>query len=105
MPIGELLGLALPRRVQGRLLDLDFLKGLWEMAAPESIRARAAPARIEKKVLTVLADDPGVLVEAHRRRQEISRRLMQAAGLTDLRLRVRVERRERNGSPPRGAGI
>lgn len=98
IPIGDLLGLALPRRIRGRLLDLDFMRTLWARAAPEELAGRAVPARFEKRVLTVLADDPETRAEAHRRRTELARRLMAAAGLPDLRLRVRVELRQSGAS-------
>ena len=94
VPVGDLLGLALPHRVQGRLFDLDFLSALWNRAAPEEIVAEAVPVRFENRVLTIAARDPEIHAETHRRRKEIARRLREAAGLPDARLRVRVELRE-----------
>ena len=93
VPLAEILGLALPRRVQGRLLDLDFLSALWNRAAPDEIVAEAVPVRFENRVLTIVAGDPSIRAEAHRRRKEIARGLLQAAGLPDTGLRVRVELR------------
>ena len=103
VPIGELLGLTLPRRVQGGMLDLDFLKTLWEQAAPDGIAGKAVPVRFENGVLTILASDPGTRAAAHRRRLEIARRLVRAAGLPDARLRVRVELGDPAASRPGGA--
>lgn len=59
--------------------------------------------RFDNRVLTVVARDAWTHAEAHRRRNEIARRLLQAAGLPDARLRVRVELRE-PGTPPAGGG-
>ena len=47
--------------------------------------------RVEKRALTIVTSDPVVRAEAHRRRTEIARGLMSAAGLPKARLRVRVE--------------
>ena len=91
VPIGDLLGLALPRRVQGGMLDLDFLKTLWDRAAPEGIARKAVPVRVENRVLTIVTMDPATRAEVQRRRMEIARNLVRAAGLPDARLRVRVE--------------
>lgn len=91
VPIGELLGLALPSRFRRAMLDLDFLRALWNRAAPDRIAAGAAPVRVEKRVLTIVTGDPAIRAEAHRRRAEIARNLVRAAGLPDARLRVRVE--------------
>ena len=96
VPIGELLGLTLPGRVQGDMLDLDFLKALWERAAPGGIAGKAVPARVENRILTVVAYDPATRAAVQRGRKEIARRLVSAAGLPDARLRVRVEL----GAPP-----
>ena len=90
-PIGDLLGLVFSTRDQGAMLDLGFLKALWDRAAPPEIARRAVPARVEKRVLTVVTADPLIRAEAHRRRTEIARRLVRAAGLPEARLRVRVE--------------
>lgn len=103
VPLGEILGLALPRRVRGRLFDLDFLGTLWDRAAPGELAAEAIPVRFENRVLTIAASDPEIHAEAHRRRKEIARRLAEAAGLPDARLRVRVELRDR-GAPRVGGG-
>ena len=96
--IGDVLGLALPPRVRGRMLDLEFLRMLWTQAAPDGLARTASPARFENKVLTLVADDTPTHVEAYRRRKEIASRLLRAAGLPDVRLRVRVELR-RPGIP------
>ncbi len=103
VPIGELVGLTLPRRVRGGILDLGFLKTLWEQAAPDGIAGKAVPVRFENGVLTILASDPGTRAAAHRRRLEIARRLVSAAGLPDARLRVRVELGDPAASRPGGA--
>ncbi len=89
--LGELLGLALPRREQGRVLDLEFLKTLWDRAVPEGIARNAVPVRVERRILTIVTDDPRIRAEAHRRRTEIARNLVRAAGLPDASLRIRVE--------------
>ena len=81
----------MPPRLRGRLLDLDFLSALWPRAAPAEIADSATPIRFERAVLTVAADDPATRTEAHRRRAEIARRLLDAAGLPNTRLRIRVE--------------
>ena len=73
------------------MLDLDFLKTLWDGAAPVEIVHRAVPVRVEKRVLTIVTADPATRAEAHRRRAEIARRLVSAAGFPKARLRVRVE--------------
>lgn len=73
------------------MLDLEFLKALWDRAAPAEIAPKAVPVRVEKRVLTIVTADPVVRAEAHRRRTEIARRLVSAAGLPEARLRVRVE--------------
>ena len=103
VPIGELLGLTLPRRVRRGILDLGFLKTLWEQAAPEGIVRKAVPVRFDNGVLTILASDPGTRAAAHRRRLEIARNLVRAAGLPDARLRVRVELGDPAASRPAGA--
>ena len=90
-PIGDLLGLVFSTRDQGAMLDLEFLRALWDRAAPPEIARRAVPARVEKRVLTVVTADPATRAEALRRRTEIARRLVRAAGLPKARLRVRVE--------------
>lgn len=90
-PIGDLLGLVFSSRDQGAMLDLDFLKTLWDRAAPAKIARNAVPVRVEKRVLTIVTADPLIRAEAHRRRTEIARNLVRAAGLPDARLRVRVE--------------
>ena len=103
VPIGELLGLTLPRRVRRGILDLGFLKTLWEQAAPGGIAGKAVPVRFDNGVLTILASDPGTRAAAHRRRLEIARNLVRAAGLPDARLRVRVELGDPAASRPAGA--
>ena len=103
VPIGELVGLTLPRRVRRGILDLGFLKTLWEQAAPGGIAGKAVPVRFENGVLTIFASDPGTRAAAHRRRLEIARNLVRAAGLPDARLRVRVELGDPAASRPEGA--
>ena len=73
------------------MLDLEFLKALWDRVAPSEIARKAVPVRVEKRVLTIVTTDPLIRAEAHRRRTEIARRLVSAAGLPEARLRVRVE--------------
>ena len=73
------------------MLDLEFLKALWNRAAPAEIARKAVPVRVERRVLTIVTSDPATRAEAHRRRTEIARRLVRAAGLPEARLRVRVE--------------
>ena len=73
------------------MLDLEFLKALWDRAAPEKIARKAVPVRVERRVLTIVTADPVIRAEVHRRRTEIARNLVRAAGLPDARLRVRVE--------------
>ena len=73
------------------MLDLDFLRTLWAQAVPDDLAERAFPARFEKGVLTILADDAPARIEAYRRRSEIARGLLRAAGLQRATLRVRVE--------------
>ena len=90
-PVGDLLGLVFPSREQGAILDLEFLKALWDRAAPAEIARKAVPVRVERRVLTIVTADPLTRAEAHRRRTEIARRLVSAAGLPEARLRVRVE--------------
>lgn len=90
-PVGDLLGLVFPSREQGAILDIEFLKALWDRAAPAEIARRVVPVRVEKRVLTVVTSDPVARAEAHRRRTEIARNLVRAAGLPEARLRVRVE--------------
>ncbi|MCY4626460.1 MAG: DciA family protein [Acidobacteria bacterium] len=90
-PIGDLLGLVFSSRVQGTMLDLGFVKALWDRAAPENIARKAVPVRVEKRVLTIVTADPVIRAEIYRRRTEIARNLVRAAGLPDARLRVRVE--------------
>ncbi len=90
-PIGDLLGLVFPSREQGAILDIEFLKALWERAVPAGIARRSVPVRVEKRVLTIVTSDPATRAEAHRRRTEIARRLVSAAGLPEARLRVRIE--------------
>lgn len=80
-----------PSREQGAILDIEFLKALWVRAAPAEIARKAVPVRVDKRVLTIVTSDPVVRAEAHRRRTEIARRLVSAAGLPEARLRVRVE--------------
>lgn len=89
--IGDLLGLVFSSRAQGTLLDLGFLKALWDRSAPEKIARKAVPVRVERRVLTVVTADPAIRAEVQRRRMEIARSLVRAAGLPDARLRVRVE--------------
>lgn len=90
-PVGELLGHVFPSREQGAILDIDFLKVLWDRAAPAEIARKAVPVRVERRVLTIVTADPATRAEAQRRRTEIARRLASAAGLPGARLRVRVE--------------
>lgn len=90
-PVGDLLGLVFPSREQGAILDIEFLKALWDRAAPPEIVRKAVPVRVESRVLTIVTSDPVARVEAQRRRTDIARRLVSAAGLPDARLRVRVE--------------
>ncbi|MDE2883386.1 MAG: DciA family protein [Acidobacteriota bacterium] len=90
-PIGDLLGLVFPSREQGALLDIEFLRALWDRAAPADIARKAVPVRVERRVLTIVTADPRTRAEAHGRRTEIARRLVSAAGLPKARLRVRVE--------------
>jgi hypothetical protein len=73
------------------MLDLDFLKTLWDRAVPEGIARKAVPVRVENRVLTIVTMDPATRAEVQRRRMEIARNLVRAAGLPDARLRVRVE--------------
>ena len=90
-PIGDLLGLVFSSRAQGVMLDLDFLKALWDRAVPEPIARKAVPVRVEKRVLTIVTADPVTRAEVQRRKTEIARKLVRAAGLPKARLRVRVE--------------
>lgn len=90
VPVGDLLGSVLSSRVQAALLDLEFLTTLWHRVVPEGIARRAVPVSVEKRVLTIVTDDPVTRAEAHRRRTEIARSLVRAAGLPKARLRVRV---------------
>ena len=73
------------------MLDIEFLKALWDRAAPREVARKAAPVRVEKRVLTIVTADPATRAEVNRRRTEIARNLVRAAGLPDARLRVRVE--------------
>lgn len=73
------------------MLDIEFLKALWDQAAPRQVARKAAPVRVEKRVLTIVTADPATRAEVNRRRTEIARNLVRAAGLPDARLRVRVE--------------
>ena len=90
-PVGDLLGLVFPSREQGAILDIEFLKALWDRAAPAEIARKAVPVRVERRVLTIVTADPATRAEAQRRKTEIARRLASAAGLPGARLRVRVE--------------
>lgn len=76
------------------MLDLDFLRTLWAEAVPDGLAERAFPVRFEKRVLTILADDAPARTEAYRRRNEIAKGLLRAAGLPGATLRVRVELRD-----------
>ena len=80
-----------PSREQGAILDIEFLKALWDRAAPPEIARKAVPVRVERRVLTIVTADPRTRAEAQRRRTEIARRLVRAAGFPGARLRVRVE--------------
>lgn len=90
-PVGDLLGLVFPSREQGAILDIEFLRVLWDRVAPAEIARKAVPVRVERRVLTIVTADPLTRAEAHRRRTEIARRLVRAAGFPEARLRVRVE--------------
>ncbi len=88
--MGELLGLALPRRVQERLLDLAFVRELWPRVVPEDLSGQAVPEALERGVLTIRVEDPAVVSRVRRRTKEMRTALLGAAGLPDARLRLRV---------------
>lgn len=99
--MGELLGFALPPRLQGRILDLDLVRRVWRSALPEVLGRKACPTALARGVLTIVAADAATAAEARRQRKTIRERLLRAAGLpgANLRLRVREDR-----PPVAGAG-
>lgn len=92
--IADLLAEALPRRVQGRLLDLEFLRGVWRDAVSPNLPEAAAPEAFDRGILTVRAEDAESARAVRRRRGEIRDRLLAAAGLPGARLRIRVVERK-----------
>ncbi len=76
------------------MLDLEFLRGVWREAIspglPEAATAAATPEAFDRGVLTVRAADREAATVLHRRRREIRDRILAAAGLPGVRLRVRV---------------
>ena len=90
MPLGEALDSALPRRFQGRLLDLELLRQVWREAVGPRLADAAFPVGFERGVVTVRAATPEVARSLERQRSALRASLLGACRLPNASLRIRV---------------
>lgn len=90
VPLGEALDDALPRRFQGRLLDLELLRGVWREAVGPRLADAAFPVGFERGVVTVRASSAEVARSLDRQRAALRASLLEACRLPNASLRIRV---------------
>ncbi len=87
-PLSALLGLALPRKLQKRFLDLELLSDAFREVAPDRMVLELEPVSFERGVLTLQGADPDPT--SPRERAALARRVLEAAGAPAASLRIRI---------------
>ncbi len=89
-PIRSLIGSALPKPLQKRMLGLDLLRDAWREAAPDAMLLEFEPVAFERGVLTLRAPDRRRARMTRQEREALAARLREAAGLPLAPLRIRI---------------